>query len=249
MNFPTAGADDDIHAAYLQGQVEACLERGDRLMAGVRAIMRKKPSHQGRTRAETAARQALASYASALNWAEDTESEEASHLRLDEAGLWVRQTFGCKLHREGARYSQRCPVALGHNRIGMSVGGAARRVCSLCGLDLSECEHRRGIAYLVPGGSTDLGWCRVCLSEAGCEHSPDDAYRVSVVSIITEMELVEVSVVSKPAHPDARFSSVPIEIQELQERLGPLFVPGMPVNCDRCLSPCGGLRRHYALHM
>ena len=30
-------------------------------------------------------------------------------------------------------YSQTCPVALAHNRIGMSIGGTARRLCSLCG--------------------------------------------------------------------------------------------------------------------
>ena len=61
---------------------------------------------------------------------------------------------------------QTCPVALAHNRIGMSIGGTAKRLCSLCGDDLSECEHTPGTSYLVPGGVSSLGWCRVCLQEA-----------------------------------------------------------------------------------
>jgi hypothetical protein len=68
---------------------------------------------------------------------------------MDQAGAWVRETFGCQLTRSGTRYSQTCPVALAHNRIGMSIGGTARRLCSLCGDDLSECEHIPGISYLV----------------------------------------------------------------------------------------------------
>ena len=131
----------------------------------------------------------------------------------------------------------------------MSIGGAAKRVCSLCGQDLSECEHRRGIAYLVPGGASDLGWCRVCLKKDGCDHRADEEYRVSLISIITEMELQEVSIVGRPAHPDARFTSIPIEVNELRDHLGEVFTPGIPVNCDRCLLPCKGLTRHDSLHL
>lgn len=249
MTFSAAGADDDLRAAYGQRQIDARYESGDELMAGARAIMGRHPSRQGRSRAEQSARRALASYASALDWAEDTDSETEAHRRLDEAGHWVRQTFGCHLHRQDEAYSQRCPVALGHNRLGMSVGGAARRVCSLCGQDLSECEHRRGVAYVVPGGPAGLGWCRVCLKGSGCDHSPTEEYRVSVVSRITEMELVEVSIVGKPANPEARFTSVGIDVAILQDHLSPSFVPGMPVNCDRCLLPCEGLIRHDIGHI
>ena len=79
----------------------------------------------------------------------------------------------------------------------MSIGGIAKRLCSLCGDDLSECEHTPGTSYLVPGGVSSLGWCRVCLQET-CEHTPDQNHRVSVVGIIKEMDLVEVSFVPKP---------------------------------------------------
>jgi hypothetical protein len=149
---------------------------------------------------------------------------------MDQAGAWVRETFGCQLTRSGTRYSQTCPVALAHNRIGMSIGGTARRLCSLCGDDLSECEHIPGISYLVPGGVSSLGWCRVCLQEA-CEHTPDQNHRVSVIGIIKEMDLVEVSFVPKPAQPEARIMEMTIPVPELIEALGDTFVPG-PCRAD-----------------
>ena len=198
--------------------------------------------------AERDARQALGRLRSALNWAEDTEFEDEAHRSLDDAGRWVCETFGCKLTRSGATYTQTCPVALSHGGIGMSVGGVAKqRVCSLCGADVSECEHMPGTAYLVPGGADELGWCRVCLKES-CGHVPTDSYRVSLVSIIREMTFDEVSIVSKPAHPDARMMSVSIDVAALSTELGDGFVPGADVRCSRCLLPCEGLHRPEIPH-
>jgi hypothetical protein len=64
------------------------------------------------------------------------------------------------------------------------------------------------------------------------------------VSIIREMDLDEVSIVTKPAHPEARIQSISISVADLRASLGDNFEPGMDVSCDRCLSPCGGLIRH-----
>jgi hypothetical protein len=129
----------------------------------------------------------------------------------------------------------------------MSIGGVATRICSLCGVDFSECEHLPGVAYLVPGGTADLGWCRVCLQEH-CNHDDGQTYRVAVVAIITEMRLNEVSLVSKPAHPEARFTAISIPVSDLAEALGDEFAPGLDVSCDRCLLPCDGLQKHDAVH-
>lgn len=243
------GSDEDLRADYVARQVATAWESAEALMAAARAPLTANPRNIVVRRADRRAREALGQFASALNWAEDGPFEAEAHERMDAAGRWVRETFGCTVHQEGVAYSQTCPVALGHNRIGMSVGGYAKRICSLCGLDLSECEHLRGRAYLVPGGADDLGWCRVCTSRNGCDHSDEGVYRAGVVAIITEMRLDEVSVVGKPAHPDARFTNVPMDTAELQDHLGPEWSPRMPVNCDRCLSPCSGLTRHSALHM
>ena len=88
-----------------------------------------------------------------------------------------------------------------------------------------------------------MGWCRVCC-ETQCDHLPTESYRVSLVSIIHEIELDEVSIVTNPAHPEARIQAISIPIADLRGVLGAEFEPGMEVSCDRCLSDCGGLIRH-----
>lgn len=242
--FPSSGSDEDLRRAYREEQIWSRRAAGDRLMRQARSFVRSAHHLKARKRAERNARQALAAYRASLDWAEDTEHEEEAHRLLDEAGRWVRETFGCRLKREGTHYEQTCPVALGHNRIGLSVGGrAAKRVCSLCGMDASECEHLPGKAYVVPGGAHDLGWCRVCCNSE-CDHLPTESYRASLVSIIHEMELDEVSIVAKPAHPEARIQAMSIPVSDLRSRLGSEFEPGMDVSCDRCLLPCDGLVRH-----
>lgn len=196
--------------------------------------------------ADATARTALEQFSSALNWAEGGPFEKAVHARMDQAGRWVRETFGCLVHREGTSYSQRCPVALGHNRMGMSVGGLSRKVCSICGEDFSECIHRPGVEYVIQGGVGPLEWCRVCAERDGCEHLPDERYRARLVVIVVEMQLEEVSLVHRPAFRDARITSVPYSNEELQEALGDDFQPGQDLSCDRCLLECVGLKGQLA---
>lgn len=248
MMFEEAGDDSGLRQAYLQSRIDGRRREGEDQLRKARALLAGGPARQGKQRAERDARAGLFALARSLDWAEDGPDEDASHRRLDEAGRWVRESFGCSLHREGTSYSQDCPVALAHNRIGFSVGGIATRVCALCGQDLSECEHQRGKAYLVPGGTEPLGWCRVCGCECGCDHSPDRTYQAGVVARITRLDLKEVSLVSKPAQPEARLSSVSVSHAELREELGDGFVPGMRVSCGRCLLPCEGLVKHDIPH-
>lgn len=246
-SFRTSGSDDDLRKAYRRAQIADRRTSAESLLASAQTFIDDPSDVDSIERAESDARKALVLFARSLDWAEDTDDEEEAHQRMDQAGAWVRRTFGCHLTRTGTEYSQTCPVALAHNRIGMSVGGVAVRTCSLCGGDFSECEHMPGVAYLVPGGIEPLGWCRVCLKEA-CAHVPSQDYRVSVVAIIKEMDLVEVSLVDKPAHPEARLTSVGISISHLSDALGQEFVPGMEVSCDRCLLQCDGLIRHDFHH-
>lgn len=242
--FADAGSDDDLRAEFQR-------DRWSRRREAARAELgrsRDLLAEGDRSAAEITARKALETFRSALNWAEFGPDEDTAHSELDQAGRWVRETFGCRLTRDGMQYEQTCPVALAHNRIGLSVGGAATRVCSICGEDLSECPHMRGRAYLVPGGVGELGWCRVCGSHERCEHVPGEEYRASVISIITQMDLEEVAFVSRPAHPDARLSSVPIPHEDLIKALGSMFIPGMDVSCDRCIMECDGFFRPSIPH-
>jgi hypothetical protein len=242
-SFPAAGPDDDLHKAALDEQISRRRAAAQSLLRDAREAVEGHADAQPPDHAEKDARVALALFARSLDWAEDTEEEDKAHRLMDQAGTWVRETFGCQLTRSGTKYSQTCPVALAHNRIGMSIGGTAKRLCSLCAEDLSECEYIPGTAYLVPGGASSLGWCRVCLQEA-CEHAPDQTYRVSVAGIIKEMDLVEVSLVAKPAQPEARIMEISIPVAELVEELGDEFVPGDEVTCDACLLVCSGLTKH-----
>lgn len=242
--FDTAGADQDLRSGYLREQIVQRRQTGDELLAASKAALASDPPD--RVTAEQHARNALSMYARSLDWAEDTPGEDEAHRRMDAAGKWVRQTFGCRVERNGTTYKETCPVALAHNRLGFSIGGSAQRICSLCGQDLSECEHLTGTAYMVPGGPNPLGWCRVCLKQQ-CEHSPDELYRVSVVSMIEELDVDEVSLVTKPRQPEARLLAVSVPIQDLQAEFGDSFVPGMEIRCDKCLSPCTGLTKHDAL--
>ena len=193
--------------------------------------------------AEDKARTALEGFASALNWAEAGPFEQAVHARMDQAGRWVRERFGCTLHREGNEYFQRCPVVLGHNRMGMSVGGLSRKVCSICGEDFSECPHHPGAEYIVEGGVGPLEWCRVCGERDGCEHLPDERYRARLIVIVVEMQVEEVSIVDNPAFRDARITSMSYTLDDIRQVLGEAFEPGVDVVCNRCLLDCDGLSR------
>jgi hypothetical protein len=164
--------------------------------------------------AEPVARKALAQFRSAMNWLEDTDQFEPAHSRLDEAGAYVRRTFGCTLHQDGERYEQRCPVALAHNRMGLSVGMIVEESeCSICWSDPATCLHVKGRTY----------------DDQKCARR------------ITKAKILEVSLVARPAYADARFVAISVDNADLANSLGPAWKPGMTVNCDRCLTQCDGV--------
>lgn len=168
-------------------------------------------------------RGALATLRSAMNWLEDTEHFEVAHDVLDKAGNLARRAVpqGCVLSYRDGGYFMECPVALAHNRVGMSVGFVARAVeCSICGRDPDECPHITGRVY--------------------------EGERC--VRRITEADVLEVSFVARPEQPDARIMSMSVGMNDLRQSLGEEFVPGVPVTCDRCLSPCDGVARPFEEH-
>jgi hypothetical protein len=158
-----------------------------------------------------------------MDWFEGVSDVDfdAAHEALDDGGAWVRETFGCQLTFENGTYYQECPVALAHNRSGLSVGMIINQAqCSICGRDPEDCEHITGRLY------------------------GDDR----CIRIIKDAEVREVSLVARPAQPDARISKVSIDREDLQEQLGPRWHPGIPVNCDRCLTACEGVADPFLGH-
>jgi hypothetical protein len=196
---------------------------------------------QSRNAADASARQALDRAARAFWWAEDTPMEDEQHRLMHKIGRWTRRNLGCELDFVGSGYQLRCPIAIAHKRFGFSIGFTARRICSVYGQDLSECEHVRHRLYWVRGMRRSDGTCRVCMKES-CRHRADRLYPAHVVSIVRNVtKMREVSLVRRPVNPEARLTELPvIPTADFAKKFGPEFKPGMPVSCDRCLGECDG---------
>lgn len=227
---PSARAADEIRRKSAAGTT---------LMARAKALHEESPRDSAAC--ESIVADALKQFRSALDWAEDTDREEEMHRQLDEAGLWKRRTLGCTIKFVDGKYIEDCPVSLGHRRVGLSVGGTAISVCSICARDFSECEHDPAASYLVPGGQAYRNYCRVCAETECAKHKSNLQYSATPVSIVTKMQVNEVSIVARPAFKDARITESEIGIESLRMALGPQFTPGVSVSCDKCLSSCGGL--------
>ena len=176
--LPIDGGHQDVRSSEVFDFEAARLERGHGLLAeGRREIGEIELlliRQQSLRAAEQRARAALATLRRAMDWLEESPDFEEAHRLLDLAGVYVRRTFGCELHWNGSEYQQRCPVALAHVRVGMSVAYVAReRQCSICGQDPDGCPHIRGRVY-------DGELC---------------------FSVVTRADLLEVSLVSRPAIP------------------------------------------------
>jgi hypothetical protein len=91
----------------------------------------------------------------------------------------------------------------------------------------------------VRGGAHDGNACPVCQQDE-CHHSPDRLFRVGVVAIIKEADLREVSLVSRPAHPGARLTAIPVDNADLMAHFRENYAPGLPLSCDKCLGNCTG---------
>jgi hypothetical protein len=155
-----------------------------------------------------------------MNWLEDGTHFDRAHSTLDNAGVLARKYFpeGCALEYSDGTYWMSCPVALAHNRIGMSVGVVIRAAeCSICGSDPEDCPHIRGRTY---NG-------RMCVLR------------------ITDAEILEILLVGRPAMPDARIHRITVDQADLHAALGSDFRRGIPVTCDRCLEACTGVPRPF----
>ena len=205
--IPSAPLDDPRVSVGL-GKLAKGLEAIDE------AILQSTESHL-LNEPERRARRALRTLRSALDWLEDTPHFDKAHEALDEAGRRVRLTFGCTVTFDSGRgYAQTCPVALAHNRIGMSPAIVIEEsVCSICACDPEDCDHITGHYY---NG-------KYCIRR------------------ITKARILEVSLVDRPSQPDARIEYCSISFDDLSKKLGPSFQYGMDVSCDRCLSPCKGM--------
>ncbi len=222
-------------------------ERGLRRIQAARRSARrefddaKRWLPMNRSKSEEHARRALRLGAEAYWFAELTDLAEREHRTLHAMGRWTVTNFDCWLTFEDGQYSNSCPVAIADVRLGFSPGFVARKMCSICDGDLSECPHARGRLYWVRGTKHTDGRCRVCASE-NCKHRKDRVYRTCVIGIIKEVDVLhEVSLVDVPAQPLARLDKKPVDIRDIAAAFGPGFAPGIDVGCTSCSLPYPGL--------
>jgi hypothetical protein len=150
---------------------------------------------------------------------EEGAAFEKAHGLLDNVGSLINEHFAdkyCCLAYENSGYYRVCPVDLAHLRMGLSIGFSTRRAeCSICGQDPEECEHVRGFTY---DGAT--------------------CYRR-----VVEADVHEVSLVDRPAQPEARITSWPVAISDLRQAFPDEFKPGVRIACNKCAAGCPGLTR------
>lgn len=152
----------------------------------------------------------------AIDRLDDEPEFDDAHNTLDEVGLLVRRARPrlCLLAESGNDFTQNCPIALGHIRLGFSVG-----------LEIEE-SH-----------------CSICQGDPWtCPHVPGELYEgESMVRVITKAKMFEVSVVNRPDFPDARLLSQPFARAEVEAAVGGLLPPAARPVCDRCLTSCPGI--------
>jgi hypothetical protein len=234
LEYSDAGDGADIHGSYVESVIRAYRTQANRHFAAAKRLI----GHD-RGNAEKEARKAIDSIVHAFWWAEESDAEEAQHQLMHRIGRWTRKNFNCQLEFDEGKYYRTCPIDISHTRAGMSIGFIGNRICSLCGEDLSECAHLLGRAYWVRGGPNVMGQCPVCNKES-CRHSPDRLYRAPVISIVKSGTIQEISLVRRPANPEARLRRIQVTRGDLAEEFGPSFVYGMTVSCNKCLRECPG---------
>lgn len=178
-------------------------------------------------------RKALALLPSAYNWSD----KDPKYLNmLQELGAKVHARFGCVVRFESGVYWRDCPVDLARIPLGLSIGGQATKVCSICGRDPLDCTHIAGEPYdnVQRWG---MGWCNICGKDS-CSHEKGEFFDdVVACRSVTRLELEEVSIVDNPADPDACITAVAITKADILEFVTALplnFVWGMELNCHLC---------------
>lgn len=187
---------------------------------------------------EAAARVSLTRAVDAYNFLEDSELSELSHRHAHHVAALVGGLFGCNFEYADDTYWDVCRLTLMHNRWGMSAGFTATRNCSLCGQDIDSCPHLLDTRYNVTVRHDADGACNVC-GRLSCSHTAGETVSAFPRPVMSQLQLHEVSVVSRPKDPLARFTKIELSHEVLRNGLGE-DPAGRDICCYRCLHPCSG---------
>ena len=117
-------------------------------------------------------------------------------------GEQVHDQFGCELEYRDGSYRVNCPVLLSHNRMGFSIAGTGRTICSICGQDMLTCPHIKGSTYdRITARKIQGKRCNIC-GEQQCEHILGATHdKVRAFGILVEIAIDHISLVENPANP------------------------------------------------
>lgn len=219
--------------SYRKKQAQAAIIVAEELIKRAeQALDRRKPRE-----AEPLYRESLSKLREATLW----EPEEKGHRTyLHQVGHWVHDTFSCHFEFEEGQYRVKCPVLLSHSRIGVSIGGAAKVICSLCAANILECPHAQGHRYDRVMAKRRNGRCNICREER-CAHVEGQAYDGAIAyGIGTDISLDHVAVVENPADPMCATYGYSLSQSEVMQMLPEedraLFIHGKSkLWCHHCL--------------
>lgn len=188
------------------------------------------------------ARAALRAAVDALNYLEDTDLAAAAHLLIHQAGELVGGLYGCRLEHDRGTWLRTCLVVTSHLRVGNSAGFTARRVCSVCGGDMSDpeqCVHLPGRRYRDEVHTTEAGGCSLC-GLLDCDHEAGSPYEMAARPVVTDLELHEVSLVPRPRDPLCRCDAIEISPDRMRRELGRRPMADEELVCYECIGACSG---------
>ena len=161
-------------------------------------------------------------------------------------GRRVHAEFGCRLSFKDGEYWVTCPVMLSHDKLGFSIGGSGKSVCSICGEDTFACSHVSGRLYDGVPAKHAYGICNICGEQKGCSHKEGEIYNaVRAISIVVDLRLDHVALVDNPANPLAVVHAHTLAESDILKWLSEAerirFVHGKTVvHCHHC-SMCSGI--------
>jgi|GEM_PF-1668081 len=196
------------------------------------ASARKQPAT-----AESLFRKSLEKIREACLW---EPSARAYQEYLHKIGKTVHDTFGCRLPFRDGQYWVSCPVQLSHNRVGLSIGGSATVLCSICGEDNLICPHVKGRKYDGVSAVRLHGHCNIC-TRSKCRHKAGKIYdHVEAIGIVTDINLDHVALVKNPAHPLCVVNAHSLSESDLLDMLpaderGSLVYGKTIIHCHHCV--------------
>jgi hypothetical protein len=188
---------------------------------------------------EDRARAALDAAVDAFDHLEDTDLASDAHAWAHTIAELVAGLFGCRAKRENDRWFDVCRLSLMHLRVGMSPGYTARRHCSICGCDLTVCDHIPGVAYPGVADRSADGRCTICASASCLTHRPGATYPAVAHPITRQADLHEISAVARPRDPLARNNAIEIPAYAVTS-LPDHDAANASLHCEWCMAPCTG---------